>query len=74
MQTNVSTLLRDFPKVRRAAFRGERVIIKTKDGDLILTAARSPANQILGSLKDQLTTDPQVDFTLPTSDEREWMK
>lgn len=35
MKTTVSTLLREFPKVRRAALSGETVIIKTREGDAI---------------------------------------
>jgi hypothetical protein len=52
MQTNVSELLRDFPKIRRAAFAGERVVIRTREGNLILTAERPPASTLFGCLAD----------------------
>lgn len=51
METNVSTLLREFPKVRRAALAGERVVVHTREGDLWITAAPSEAKPILGALK-----------------------
>lgn len=38
MQINVSGLLRNFAKVRRAALAGETVVIATRDGNLVLAA------------------------------------
>ncbi|MCW1884423.1 hypothetical protein OKA04_06745 [Luteolibacter flavescens] len=55
MKTNVTTLLRDFPKVRRAALAGEEVIVHTRDGDLRITAVPRTGESILGSLKDEIT-------------------
>ena len=71
METNVSTLLREFPKVRRAALAGERVIVHTREGDLWITAAREEAKPLLGSLRGMVgkTTD---DLDRPTSGEQEW--
>ena len=40
MQINVSGLLREFPKAKRAALAGERVHIKTREGNLILMAEK----------------------------------
>ncbi len=74
MQINVSTLLREFPKVRKAAFRGERVVIETREGDLILTAEKPPGLGILGALKGKLRTSQGVDLTSPTSNDAEWMR
>ena len=73
MQTNVSTLLREFPKIRRAAFRGERVVIETREGNLILTAESTPGLGILGALKGKLRIPQAVDLTVPTSNDAEWM-
>lgn len=73
MQTNVSTLLREFPKVRKAAFRGERIVIATREGNLILMAEKPPGAGILGALKGKLRIPPTVDLTKPTSCETEWM-
>jgi hypothetical protein len=50
MRTNVSELLRNFPKVRRAALAGERVIIQTREGNLVLTAERPAASTLFGSM------------------------
>lgn len=38
MHINVSGLLRNFAKVRRAALAGETVVIATRDGNLVLAA------------------------------------
>jgi hypothetical protein len=38
MQINVSGLLRDFATVRRAALAGKRIVIATREGNLVLTA------------------------------------
>ena len=38
MRTNVSGLLRNFASVRRAALAGRRVVVTTRDGNLVLTA------------------------------------
>ena len=38
MRINVSGLLRNFAKVRRAALAGETVVIATRDGNLVLAA------------------------------------
>ncbi len=50
MQTNVSELLRNFPKIRRAALAGERVVIRTKEGDLVLTAEKPAGRSMFGCL------------------------
>jgi hypothetical protein len=74
MQINVSTLLRDFPKVRQAAARGERVIISTREGNLLLCAEHPPAQSILGGLKGQLRCLKGYDLTAPTTTKSEWIK
>lgn len=38
MRTNVSGLLRNFASVRRAALAGRRVVVTTRDGNLVLMA------------------------------------
>lgn len=38
MRTNVSGLLRNFASVRRAALAGKRVVVTTRDGNLVLMA------------------------------------
>jgi hypothetical protein len=74
MRTTVTTLLREFPKIRRAALNGERVIIETREGNLVLEAERPKENRILGSWKGKIRTPRGVDLTQPTTEEREWLK
>ncbi len=71
MKTNVSTLLREFPKVRRAALAGEVVIIETREGNLRLTAEPPEPGGLLGSLKGKIHSDE--DLTRPTSSAGEWL-
>ena len=71
MKTNVSTLLRDFPKVRRAAMAGEEVIIVTREGNLRLTAEARSGESILGCRKGLIQfADDRLDE--PTLPESEW--
>jgi hypothetical protein len=71
METNVSTLLREFPKVRRAALSGQSVIIHTRDGDLLLTAAPSSEKKLLGCLKGSVMSSAD-DLDQPTTQDEEW--
>jgi hypothetical protein len=71
MKTNVSTLLREFPKVRQAALAGEEVIIVTREGNLRLTAEPVSGESILGSRKGLIRfADDRLDE--PTMPESEW--
>ena len=71
MKTNVSTLLREFPKVRQAAMAGEEVIIVTCEGNLRLTAEPRSGESILGSRKGLIRfADDRLDE--PTLSESEW--
>lgn len=74
MQTNVSTLLREFPKVRQAAMRGERVIIKTREGNLVLSSEQPRRIGLLGKWKGRARVAEGVDLTMPTTSESEWLK
>lgn len=47
MKTNVSTLLREFPKVRRTVLAGEDVIVQTREGDLRITAKKPEGKSVL---------------------------
>lgn len=69
MKTNVSTLLREFPKVRQAALAGEEVIIVTREGNLLLTAEPRSGESILGSCKGLIRFDDDLlhQPTLPDS-------
>ena len=71
METNVSTLLREFPRIRRAALAGEDVIVVTREGDLRITAERPKTSGILGCMKGSFgcVSDNIVG---PTSVDAEW--
>ncbi len=71
MKTNVSTLLREFPKVRRAALSGEDVIIVTREGNLRLSADKPVTGKLLGCMTGSFghTTD---DIVNPTTADGDW--
>jgi len=81
METNVTGLLREFPKVRRAALAGETVIVKTRDGDLRITRDEddkesslpdlSKKGAVLGCMKGSFTYIAD-DIDQPTLREDEW--
>ena len=71
MKINVSTLLREFPKVRNAVLAGEEVIIVTRSGNLRIIAEPRSGESILGSRKGLLRfTDDLLDQ--PTLPEADW--
>ncbi len=72
MRTNVSTLLREFPKVRRAALAGETVIIETREGNLVLTAEVPEARPVYGSMSDRIVRSDD-DLDRPTLAEDAWV-
>lgn len=54
MRANVSELLRNFPVIRRAALAGERVVIETREGNLVLTAEKPEPHSLFGSLSSAI--------------------
>lgn len=71
MIANVSTLLRDFPRIRRTALSGEDVIIKTREGTLRLSADKPLGTAVLGRCRDLvIRTDDDIDK--PTTSPDEW--
>lgn len=71
MRTNVSTLLREFPRVRRAALAGETVIIETREGNLVLTAEIAEEEPVYGSMRDRVKGSAD-DIDRPTLPDVEW--
>ncbi|MCC5849720.1 MAG: hypothetical protein JJU29_16675 [Verrucomicrobia bacterium] len=71
MNANVSTLLREFPKIRRAALSGETVIIHTREGDLQITALQDEPKPILGALKGMVSFSAD-DMDQPSVQPEEW--
>lgn len=71
MQTNVSGLLREFPKYRQAAMSGHKVLIKTREGDLLLSAHKKTDRALLGCLEG-VFHGTSHDLTRPTLPEKNW--
>ncbi len=71
MKTNVTTLLREFPRVRRAAFRGEEVVVVTREGNLRITADPVDGKSVIGSMKDVITSCDDA-VAEPTTSNSEW--
>jgi hypothetical protein len=65
MKTNVRTLLREFPKIRTAALRGETVIVHTQEGDLRITADNNSQKSSLGFMSGVLLSCAE-DLDKPT--------
>jgi len=71
MKINVSTLLRDFPKVRRTVLSGEDVIVQTREGDLRLTAEKPREHSILGCMRNRFGRVSD-DVVGPTTTDADW--
>jgi len=70
MQTTVTELLREFPKVRRAVLAGETVIIRSREGNMRLTLDHGDNQSLVGALRGLVQT--QDDLTAPTAADNEW--
>ena len=55
MKATVTQLLREFPRIRRAAMRGDRVVIETRSGNLVLIREVVEDEPIFGCLKSMAT-------------------
>ncbi len=71
METNVTTLLRDFPRVRRAALAGETVIIKSRDGNFRFSLDKPTPGLLVGCLRGSLLVSDD-DLDLPTTSVDDW--
>lgn len=71
MDTNVTTLLREFPKVRQAALRGETVIIRSREGDFQFSLLRQAGAPLVGCLKSRIV-DMDDELDRPTCDLEDW--
>ena len=59
MQINVSGLLRDFAAVRRAALGGRRIVVKTREGNLVLMAeSQAPKPAVMSSEGERQSSTP----------------
>ena len=70
MESSVTELLREFPRVKRAVLAGETVIIKSREGNFRLTMDSPATGGLLGCMNgltlrsdntiDHPTTEPSV--------------
>lgn len=71
MKTNVSGLLRDFPRIRRAVLAGEEVLVETREGNLLIVAEKPPSGSLYGSMGDEIESSAD-DIDTPTLPSSEW--
>ena len=70
METTVTELLRDFPKIRRAVLSGETVLIRSREGTMRLTLDEAEHQVLVGGLHGLVRT--HGDLTVPTTVPEEW--
>ena len=67
MHINVSGLLRNFAKVRRAALAGDTVVIATRDGNLVLAAQPQDSDPLRGAAPHAtVRSDANLDTVVQT--------
>lgn len=71
MEATVTELLREFPRLRRAALAGEKVIIRSREGDLQLTREAGQPVSLVGAMRGQLIRS-EDDIDGPTTKEGDW--
>jgi len=71
MEATVTELLRTFPRLRRAAFAGQRVIIKSRNGDLQLMRDTTKPTSLIGALQGQIVHSAD-DIDRPTTSDADW--
>jgi hypothetical protein len=71
MEATVTELLREFPRLRRAALAGERVIIKSREGDLQLMRDTAKPASLVGAMQGQIVHSAD-DIDQPTTTEADW--
>ena len=71
MRANVSELLRNFPAIRRAAMAGERVVIETREGNLVLMAEASERRSLFGALGSSIDSNGLTE-THSGASEEDW--
>ena len=75
MEATVTDLLREFPRLRRAALAGEPVIIRSREGDLMLTRSINQPASLVGPMQGLLShLDDGIDQPATTEDEwKPWL-
>lgn len=71
MEATVTELLREFPRLRRAALAGEKIIIKSREGDLQLMSGAGQPSSLVGAMRGQLVHSAD-DIDQPTTKGADW--
>ena len=71
MEATVTELLREFPRLRRAALAGEKVIIRSREGDLQLMRDTAKPAFLIGAMQGQIVHSAD-DIDQPTTTEADW--
>ena len=71
MEATVTELLREFPRLRRAALAGEKIIIKSREGDLQLMRETSQPASLVGAMRGQLVSSAD-DIDQPATKAKDW--
>jgi hypothetical protein len=71
MEATVTELLREFPRLRRAALAGEKVVIRSKEGDLQLMREAGQPTSLVGAMRGQLVHSAD-DIDQPTTKDTDW--
>lgn len=72
MEATVTELLREFPRLRRAALAGEKIIIRSREGDLQLMRETSQPASLVGAMRGQLASSAD-DIDQPATKDAEWV-
>lgn len=72
MEASVTELLREFPRLRRAALAGEKIIIRSREGDLQLMREPSQPATLVGVMRGQLVSAAD-DIDQPATKDTEWV-
>lgn len=71
MEATVTELLREFPRLRRAALAGEKVIIRSREGDLQLMRDTTKPASLIGALQGQIVHSAD-DIDQPATTDADW--
>jgi hypothetical protein len=71
MEATVTELRREFPRLRRAALAGERVIIRSREGDLQLTRDTAKPASLVGAMQGQIIHSAD-DIDEPSTTDADW--
>lgn len=71
VEATVTELLREFPRLRRAALAGEKIVIRSREGDLQLMRDTSQPASLVGAMRGQLASSAD-DIDQPATKASDW--